>query len=80
MEFTEKELDIIFSKAVPVLGEQGFSKDRHGNIILRSAYGMSDDPFGWEIDHTGIDNGNNTVTVDDLQPLHVSEMKYWENI
>lgn len=69
MKYTEEELDIIFSKAVPIHGMEEFGKDRRGNIILRSAYGLVDDPFGWEIDHRCL--GSEDTPIDNLYPLHV---------
>lgn len=71
MEYTEEELDAIFSKAIPILGMTQFRKDRHGNIILRSAYGQTNDPFGWEIDPMSIGSGNDGDALDVLQPLHI---------
>ena len=69
MKYTEEELDIIFSKAIPIHGMEEFGKDQRGNIILRSAYGLVDDPFGWEIDHRCLE-GQDT-TIDNLYPLHI---------
>ena len=68
-KYTEEELDIIFSKAIPIHGMEEFGKDKRGNIILRSAYGLVDDPFGWEIDHRCLE-GQDT-TIDNLYPLHI---------
>lgn len=71
MEYTEEELDAIFSKAIPILGMTRFRKDRHGNIILRSAYGQVNDPFGWVIDRMSLGSGNDGNVLDNLQPLHI---------
>lgn len=75
MEYTEEELDAIFSKAIPILGMTRFRKDRHGNIILRSAYGQANDPFGWEIDCMSLGTGNDGNVLDNLQPLHIASEK-----
>lgn len=51
--FTEQELDRIFSKGTPIEGcdPRVQCKDMCGTVIERRFYGRDDEWLGWEVDH-----------------------------
>lgn len=51
--FTEQELDRIFSKGTPIDDCNGneLRLDAVGAFIKRSSYGRDDEKYGWEVDH-----------------------------
>lgn len=69
-KYSEEELDVIFAKAIPVVG--GLSKDDAGQLINRSAYADLNHPWGWEVDHIKAikDGGSNELY--NLRPLNIS--------
>lgn len=70
-KWTEEELDAIFSKATPFLGN--VRKDAFGHYILRSAHGKSKHPLGWDVDHIKpiADGGTNEFS--NLRPLNIHD-------
>ncbi len=52
-DFTDSELDLMFSKAAPIDGcdQDEWRLDASGAIIRRSSYGRTDRLYGWEVDH-----------------------------
>lgn len=79
-DFTEKELDAMFSKANSIDGcdSDEWRIDVSGAIIRRSSYGRTDEMYGWEVDHIVpesllSDNGVPQEMIDDdinLRPLN----------
>lgn len=52
-DFTDSELDLMFSKAAPIDGcdQDEWRLDASGAIIRRISYGRTDRLYGWEVDH-----------------------------
>ena len=52
-DFTEEELDRMFSKAMLIDGcdQDEWRLDASGAIIRRSSRGRTDRLYGWEVDH-----------------------------
>ena len=52
-DFTEQELNAMFSKASKIdgLDPDEWRRDASGAIIKRSSYGRDDELYGWEVDH-----------------------------
>ena len=53
MEFTEEQKEIAWNKAQIIGGYDAsrFRKDACGAWIVWEKYGVTDSPFGWEVDH-----------------------------
>ena len=68
-QWTEEELDVIFSKATLVLGE--LRKDASGEYIHRDAYGEAEHPWGWEVDHIKPISEGGTNKLSNLRPLNI---------
>ena len=68
-QWTEEELDVIFSKATLVLGE--LRKDASGVYIHRDAYGKAEHPLGWEVDHIKPISEGGTNELSNLRPLNI---------
>lgn len=53
MEFTKEQIESAWGNAQIVDGYDAsrFRKDACGAWIIRDKYGVTDSPFGWEVDH-----------------------------
>lgn len=67
MEFTKTQIDDAWGKAQEVDGydPMRFRKDACGAWIIYDKYGVTDSPYGWEIDHI--------VPRSQLERMHLSE-------
>ena len=70
-QWTEEELDAIFSKATLVLDK--LRKDANDVYIHRDAYGKTEHPLGWEVDHIKPISKGGTNELNNLRPLNISD-------
>lgn len=70
-KWTNEELDAIFNKAAPFMGDVRIDAKKH--YILRSAYGKAKHPLGWEVDHIKSIEDGGTNEFNNLRPLNIHD-------